>query len=322
MTALSRLSRSRSSEEQPRILCTTVNALIQRVPPREKIAVETFSAAIGNVVPMDTVTAWVEANGFLRTGTVRETGEYAVRGGILDLSPPGLPNPIRLDFFGDTLESIRAFDPETQRTVGSLRSLDLVPMSEVQLTTETIRRFRQGYISTFGAATRDDRLYETISEGRRYAGLEHWMPLFYDHLDTLFDYVPGVPLVFDAQAEEAVSERLTLIRDYYDAPRRGDEDAVHRRRALQAAQAVLPLPDAERLEGAGRRRLRRPALALRGAREPGPPNHRLRGQGGPQLRRRAGGRDGQRVRRRRRPCEGAPGIGSSCDPRILVRRLA
>ncbi|KQP04557.1 transcription-repair coupling factor [Methylobacterium sp. Leaf93] len=217
MTALSRLSRSRSSEEQPRILCTTVNALIQRVPPREKIAVETFSAAIGNVVPMDTVTAWVEANGFLRTGTVRETGEYAVRGGILDLSPPGLPNPIRLDFFGDTLESIRAFDPETQRTVGSLRSLDLVPMSEVQLTTETIRRFRQGYISTFGAATRDDRLYETISEGRRYAGLEHWMPLFYDRLDTLFDYVPGVPLVFDAQAEEAVAERLTLIRDYYDA---------------------------------------------------------------------------------------------------------
>jgi transcription-repair coupling factor (superfamily II helicase) len=118
---------------------------------------------------MDKVVAWVEANGFLRTGTVRDTGEYAVRGGILDLSPPGLPNPIRLDFFGDTLESIRAFDPETQRTVGSLRSLDLVPMSEVQLTTETIRRFRQGYLSSFGAATRDDRLYETVSEGRRYS---------------------------------------------------------------------------------------------------------------------------------------------------------
>ena len=217
MTALSRLARSRSSEEQPRILCTTVNALIQRVPPREKIAAETFSAAIGNVVPMDTVTAWVEANGFLRTGTVRDTGEYAVRGGILDLSPPGLPNPIRLDFFGDTLESIRAFDPETQRTIGQLRSLDLVPMSEVQLTTETIRRFRQGYVSNFGAATRDDRLYETISEGRRYAGLEHWMPLFYDHLDTLFDYVAGVPMVFDAQVDEAAGERLTLIRDYYDA---------------------------------------------------------------------------------------------------------
>ena len=217
MTALSRLTRSRSSEEKPRILCTTVNALVQRVPPRARVAVETFSAAIGNVVPMDKVVAWVEANGFLRTGTVRDTGEYAVRGGILDLSPPGLPNPIRLDFFGDTLESIRAFDPETQRTVGSLRSLDLVPMSEVQLTTETIRRFRQGYLSSFGAATRDDRLYETVSEGRRYAGLEHWMPLFYDGLDTLFDYLGDVPMLFDPQVEEAAAERLALIQDYFQA---------------------------------------------------------------------------------------------------------
>jgi transcription-repair coupling factor (superfamily II helicase) len=217
MTALARLARTRSAEDRPRILCTTVNALVQRVPPRTHIAKEAFSAAIGNVVSMDDVVAWVEANGFLRTGTVRDTGEYAVRGGILDLSPPGLPAPIRLDFFGDTLESIRAFDPETQRTTGQLRSLDLMPMSEVQLTTETIRRFRQGYIQSFGATTRDDRLYETVSEGRRYAGLEHWMPLFYDHLDTLFDYLGGVPLVFDPQVEDAAAERIALVQDYYQA---------------------------------------------------------------------------------------------------------
>ncbi|GJD36671.1 transcription-repair coupling factor [Methylobacterium aerolatum] len=217
VTALARLARTRSSEERPRILCTTINALVQRVPPKAHIARETFSAAVGNAVAMDGIVAWVEANGFLRTGTVRDTGEYAVRGGILDLSPPGLPAPIRLDFFGDTLESIRAFDPETQRTTGQLRSLDLVPMSEVQLTTETIRRFRQNYIQSFGAATRDDRLYETVSEGRRYAGLEHWMPLFYDGLDTLFDYLAGVPLLLDPQVEEAASERIALVQDYYQA---------------------------------------------------------------------------------------------------------
>ena len=259
MTALSRLTRSRSSEEHPRILCTTVNALVQRVPPLNRIAVETFSAAIGNVVPMDRVTAWVEANGFLRTGTVRDTGEYAVRGGILDLSPPGLPNPIRLDFFGDTLESIRAFDPETQRTVGQLRSLDLVPMSEVTLTTETIRRFRQGYVSSFGAATRDDRLYETVSEGRRYAGIEHWMSLFYDRLDTLFDYLGAVPMVFDPQVEEAAAERIALVQDYFGA----------REAALKTPQAGVapykPLPPRalyltpnewrERVEGAAVARL-------------------------------------------------------------------
>ena len=82
----------------------------------------------------------------LRASTVREPGEYAVRGGILDLFPPGMDQPVRLDFFGDTLESIRSFDPETQRTTDQLRALDLVPVAEFQLTSETIRRFRLGYV--------------------------------------------------------------------------------------------------------------------------------------------------------------------------------
>jgi transcription-repair coupling factor (superfamily II helicase) len=236
MTTLARLARSRSSEERPRILSTTISAAVQRVPPRDRIAAETFSAAPGNVVDLDVITAWLETNGFLRTGTVRDTGEYAVRGGIVDLYPPGLPNPVRLDFFGDTLESIRSFDPETQRSIGQLRSLDLVPMSEVQLTTESIRRFRQGYVAAFGAAPRDDRLYEAVSEGRRYAGLEHWLPLFHDHLDLLFDYVPGVPVVLDALIEDAAGERLAQIKDYYDARK----DALERPQAGVAPYKPLP----------------------------------------------------------------------------------
>src|SRR5215210_299996 len=217
MTTLSRIARSRTSEERPRILSTTVNALVQRVPPRTRIAGETFAAAPGNVVDTNQLVAWLEINGFLRTGTVRDRGEYAVRGGIVDLYPASLPNPVRLDFFGDTLESIRSFDPETQRTVGQLRALDLVPMSEVQLTTESIRRFRQAYVAAFGAPTRDDRLYEAVSEGRRYPGLEHWLPLFHERLDTLLDYADGVPVVFDNHVEDAVGERLAQVKDYYDA---------------------------------------------------------------------------------------------------------
>ena len=161
---------------------------------------------------------WLETNGFARASTVRDTGEYAVRGGILDLFAPGMAQPVRLDFFGDTLESIRAFDPETQRTTGQLRALDLVPMSEVQLKTETIRRFRQAYVTHFGAQTRGDALYEAVSEGRRHQGLEHWLPLFYEKLDTLFDYCAGAPLIFDPLAEEAADERLAQIEDYYERP--------------------------------------------------------------------------------------------------------
>ncbi len=217
IVALSRLARARPAAERPRIIATAVNALIQRVAPRDKIASDTFSAAPGNVVDRDALVAWLETNGFARASSVRDTGEYAVRGGILDLFPPGMPQPVRLDFFGDALESIRAFDPESQRTTGQLRALDLVPMSEVQLTSETIRRFRHGYVAQFGAQTRGDALYEAVSEGRRHQGFEHWLPLFYEKLDTLFDYCPGVPLVFDHLADQAATERFAQIEDYYGA---------------------------------------------------------------------------------------------------------
>ena len=217
MTVLSRLARSRSGEERPRILTTTVDAMLQRVPQRRRIAGESFSAAPGNMVDTQALAGWLETNGFLRSSTVRETGEYAVRGGIIDLYAPGMPLPVRLDFFGDTLESIRSFDAETQRTVGQLRSLDLVPMSEVQLTTESIKRFRQAYVARFGATTRDDTLYEAVSEGRRHPGLEHWMPLFNERLDTLFDYLDGAPLVLDGRTDEAAAERLGQVADYFDA---------------------------------------------------------------------------------------------------------
>ena len=217
MTVLARLARSRSSLDKPRVLCVTVNGLLQRVPPMKRVAAETFSAAPGNSVDTDDLVRWLETNGFTRTSTVRETGEYAVRGGIVDLYAPGMPLPVRLDFFGDTLESIRSFDPETQRTVGQLRALDLVPMSEVQLTSDTMRKFRQSYVTLFGAQTRGDMLYEAISEGRRHPGMEHWLPLFYDNLDTLFDYIGDAPVLLDSLAEDAAGERLAQIKDYYDA---------------------------------------------------------------------------------------------------------
>ena len=130
--------------------------------------------------------------------------------------------PIRLDFFGDTLESIRAFDdPETQRSTTQLRSLDLVPVSEARLTTESIRRFRQAYAQEFGAPTRDDDLYAAVSEGRRAIGLEHWLPLLYESLDTLFDYVANAPFVLDGRAENAAHERISPHRRQLWRPPRG-----------------------------------------------------------------------------------------------------
>lgn len=216
LTTLAKLSRLKGSEK-PLIVLTTLNAAVQRVPSRDQVAAQALSVAPGHVVPMDSVVAWLEHNGYHRASTVREAGEYAIRGGILDLYPAGLDLPVRFDYFGDSLESIRSFDPESQRTHLTMRGLDLVPISEFQLVTETIKRFRMGYVAEFGAPSPDDALYEAVSEGRRYPGMEHWLPLFQERMDTLFDYVDDAAIVLEPQVEDAARERFKQIQDYYDA---------------------------------------------------------------------------------------------------------
>jgi transcription-repair coupling factor (superfamily II helicase) len=218
MNTLARLARVKG-RDRPSVLLTTVNAILQRVPAREMVARQSLVAAPGNLLPMSGITQWLELNGFNRAATVREAGDYAVRGGILDLFAPGMDDPVRLDFFGDTLETIRTFDPETQRSITELRALDLVPVSEFQLTSDTIRLFRTGYVAAFGAAAPDDVLYEAVSEGRRYAGMEHWLPLFHKQMETLFDYLDNTPIMLEPLAEDAAHERLAQIADYYEARR-------------------------------------------------------------------------------------------------------
>ena len=201
----------------PLLLVTTVNAAVQKVPPAAVLASQALSLAAGQSRPMATVLGYLEANGYDRTATVRDAGEYAVRGGILDLFPPGALSPIRLDFFGDTLESIRTFSVETQRSEDSRPALELLPMSEVQLNEETIRRFRRGYAALFGAPSRDDTLYTTISAGRRVQGMEHWLGLFEPDLVPVTEHLPGAPVVLDHLAGAALSERLDTIADYHRA---------------------------------------------------------------------------------------------------------
>ncbi|MEX0853178.1 MAG: transcription-repair coupling factor [Bauldia sp.] len=222
MATLARLARRAPDPgpvEKPTIVLTTVNAVLQRVPPRAAVAGGSLSAAGGNRIPMDDLIHWLENNGFLRTATVREPGEYAVRGGILDLFAAGSEAPVRLDYFGDTVETIRAFDPDNQRTTATRQRIELTPVSEMVLSAATIARFREGYVGLFGAAERDDLLYHAVSEGRRYPGMEHWLPLFAGELATLLDYLNGTPVVLDHLTDEATGERLDQIADHFEARR-------------------------------------------------------------------------------------------------------
>ena len=202
--------------DKPLVLIMSINAVVQRVPPRQVVCEASFQAKPGASVDSEALITFLVANGYSRASTVREKGDFAVRGGLVDIYPPGAREPLRLDFFGDTLESIRAFDPETQRTTAQRTSLDLTAASEILLSSETISRFRHQWITTFGPAG-DDPIYEAVSSARKQAGMEHYLPLFYQETSSIFDYL-GEALVFtDHLADEALDERLKLVADYYQA---------------------------------------------------------------------------------------------------------
>ena len=224
----------------PLIVSTTVNAILQRTPPRALIAGAAFAARPGQSVSTERLNAYLAANGYARASTVREPGEFAVRGGLIDIFPPGSAEPIRLDLFGDQLESVRAFDPATQMTTRPLADIKLSAATEVLLTEETVSRFRLGFRSTFGAVS-DDPVYEAVSAGRKHAGMEHWLPLFYERTDSLFDYAEGAAVFLDHQCAEAASARFASIADYYAA--RAEDSSEKRSKSSEfSAPAYRPLP--------------------------------------------------------------------------------
>ena len=215
------------------VVLTTLSAASQRVPARETVASAVFRASVHSRVDEQALRAFLVRMGFTQTPTVMEPGDYSIRGGIIDIFPPGLSEPIRLDFFGDTLDGIRQFDPASQRTVKSLDMVELSPVSEVILDEASIRRFRQNYRIEFGAAGTDDPLYEAVSAGRKHQGVEHWLPFFHERMDSLFDYLPEATVVVDDQSTAARLARWDTIADQYDARKtaftqKGQLDTVYK----------------------------------------------------------------------------------------------
>src|SRR5918993_778161 len=192
---LSALHQLQAGKTNSQLLVTTVNAALQRVltPFRIREAVRELSPGIR--IGYQSLTALLQRQGYSRTDTVIDTGEFAVRGSIFDVFPAGLDQGLRLDFFGDQLESLRLFDPSTQRTNATVDGHLLLPASETLLDDDTVKRFRSRYREAFGANATQDPLYQAVSDGRRLAGMEHWLPLFEDRLSTLFDHLGDDDLV-------------------------------------------------------------------------------------------------------------------------------
>ncbi|WGF89428.1 transcription-repair coupling factor [Marinivivus vitaminiproducens] len=201
----------------PRLIVTSVNALVQRMPAPAVIEAGMFRLKAGDRLDREALLRYLDSNGYRRTGTVVEAGEYAVRGGIIDLFPNGAEQPVRLDLFGDVLEGMRGFDPLSQRSLERVGRVELRPVSEVTLDAASIERFRVRYLQRFGAIA-GDPLFDSVTAGRTFAGMEHWLPLFQEELASLFDYLqPGTVIALDHLADETVAARLATIGENHEA---------------------------------------------------------------------------------------------------------
>ncbi|MDF1855769.1 transcription-repair coupling factor [Pseudooceanicola sp.] len=201
------------------VLLTTLSAATQRVPARAVLKEAAFTATVGNRIDEKALRNFLTRMGFSHAHSVTEPGDFAVRGGIIDIFPPGEGGPVRLDLFGDVLDGARRFDAGNQRTIAKLDVVELAPVSEVILDEAAITRFRQNYRVEFGAAGTDDPLYEAVSAGRKHHGMEHWLPFFHERLETLFDYLPDASVMLDDQITSARRHRWDSVKDQYDTRR-------------------------------------------------------------------------------------------------------
>jgi len=213
---LATLSALQNASDKPQLVLTTASAATQRVLTPFRVRQLTRRIAEGERIDREVLVGQLNALGYQRADTVAEHGEYAVRGSLVDVYPAGEELALRLDFFGDEIDTLRRFDPADQRSTDKAQAFTLMPASEALLDADTIKRFRSGYREAFGATATQDPLYQALSEGRRMAGMEHWLPLLEERLETLFDHLGENDLILrDSSADQALEARRESIEDYF-----------------------------------------------------------------------------------------------------------
>ncbi|MFM7625356.1 MAG: transcription-repair coupling factor [Gammaproteobacteria bacterium] len=185
------------------IVLITLDTLLQRLPPRSWFAARSFSLAAGETLALDAFRARLVESGYAAVSQVAAPGEFAVRGSLLDVFPMGAESPLRIDLFDDRIEAIRRFDPQTQRSLETMSELRLLPARELPLDADAVRAFRRRWRTRFEGDPTRSPLYRGVSEGLAPAGIESWLPLFFDSTDTLFDYLPPGAVLLDLTPDRA-----------------------------------------------------------------------------------------------------------------------
>ena len=208
------------------MLVVAAPSLLYRLPPAEFIRAQTLQLRTGQQRSLEALSEHLTQNGYQRVSQVAAHGEMAVRGSLIDLFPMGCDTPVRVDFFGDEIESIRAFDTDTQRSGERLESLVTLPARDFPTDEAAIRSFRGRYRERFAGNPADSLVYSDVSSGRFPGGIENYLPLFFDSTATLWDYLPAdadivatcdTSAVLDTAWSE-VSERYEQCRHDIERP--------------------------------------------------------------------------------------------------------
>ncbi len=208
------------------IVLVTATTLQNRLAPRHYVAGNSFLLGVGDRIDLEAFRGRLSEAGYRAVAQVIEPGEYAIRGGVVDVFPMGTATPYRLDLFGDSIETIRRFDPENQRSGEKLTGIRLLPAREAPLHPEAIQKFRQGFRVHFEGDPQKVALYRDVSKGIAPAGVEYYLPLFFDALETLFDYLPSSTLCVVEDGIDAIQntfwmeteERYRMLRTDPERP--------------------------------------------------------------------------------------------------------
>jgi len=222
---LETLSRLSNEKDKSKIILTTIQASCQRTLSLDEVKNKFISLKPGEVIDINNLINFFVSNGYEKTPTVREHGEFSVRGGIIDFYSP-LNKPIRLDLFGNTIDSIKSFDLITQRSLELLKEIFVYPASEIILNDKTIENFRINFNKKFGSQKEKVKIYDSISEGISYPGMEHWLPFFYNKTGSIFDYIDKPIILLDHLYDSSLEDFLETVNDHFQSRKDYDDNKL------------------------------------------------------------------------------------------------
>ncbi len=202
------------------IIIASVSTIMHRLAPRDHLEAHTFLLDQGESIDLNEMRLRLESSGYRCVSQVMEHGEFTIRGSLLDLFPMGSPHPFRIDLFDQEIDSIRTFDPENQRTVDLVSQIHLLPAREFPFTEDAITTFRTAWRTHFSGDPTNCQVYRDISKGIAVAGVEYYLPLFFEETQTLFDYLPNNSLILQVgDLNRAIEHFWNDVSDRYEQRR-------------------------------------------------------------------------------------------------------